>query len=118
MTSQANTPGKRDRDVALVDGKAQIQQLQLTVITIEQISSSSAVLAGSSHVLAQAVEGGAFVGISLGLVAVRGADVLLERCYPINLVGRLERTRQHRCLHHLVRVQRGYQVRGIRLRWL
>lgn len=84
-------PGKGDLDVILIDGKAQVQQLELAIVSVEQVSSSSRVLAGASHVLAQTVEGGAFVGIAFRVVAVRGADVLLEWSYPVYLVGHLER---------------------------
>jgi len=77
--------------MVLIDREAQVQQLQLTVVAVEQVPSSSRVLAGASHVLAQTVQGGAFVGIAFRVVAVGGADVLLERSYPVYLVCHLER---------------------------
>lgn len=89
--SGRNGPGKRDLDMILVDRKAQIQQFQLAIVAVEQVSSGSRVLAGASHVLAQTVESGAFVGIAFRVVAVRAADVLLERSYPVNLIRHLER---------------------------
>lgn len=86
-------PCERDLDVVLVDGEPQIQQLQLSVVSIEQVAAGGAVLAGTSHVLAQAVEGGTLVMVSLRIVPVRVPDVVLERADPVDLVGLLEGAR-------------------------
>jgi hypothetical protein len=91
LPAPCSIPGKLDLDVVLVDGKAQIQQLQLAVVSVQQVPARSAVLARAAHVLAQAVEGRALVGIALRIVAVRGADVALERLDPVDLVGLLQR---------------------------
>jgi hypothetical protein len=93
-------PGKGDLDVLLVNGEAQVQQLELAVVAVQQVPARGAVLSGAPHVLAQAVEGGALLGIALGVVAIGIPDVGLERCYPVYLVGGLERHREHRCLRH------------------
>lgn len=78
--------------MVLIHRKTQIQQLQLPIISVEKISPRSTILPGASHVLAQAVKRGAFLRISLGVIAIRLADILLERLDPINLAGLFERT--------------------------
>lgn len=50
-----NAPCKRDLDVLLVDGEAQVEQFKLAVVSVEQIPPGSAVLPGTSHVLPEAV---------------------------------------------------------------
>ena len=85
------SPGEGDLDVVLVDGEPEVQQLQLAVVAVQQVSAGGAVLASASHVLAQAVEGRALVGIALWIVAVRGSYVALERLHPVDLVGLLQR---------------------------
>lgn len=83
-----------------VDGESQVEQLELSVVTIEEIPAGSAVLSGPAHVLAEAVEGRALFGISLWVVAISIADVGFEGGDPVNLVCGLERHRYHRCLRH------------------
>ena len=75
----------------LVDREAQVQQLELAVVPVQEIPACGAVLPSSAHVLPQAVEGGALFGISLGVVAVRVLDVRLQWRDPVDLVGGLER---------------------------
>ncbi len=84
----------------LVNGEPQIQQLKLAIISIQQVSSGGAVGACSSHVLAQAVEGCAFLMVFVWVVAICHADVAFERSYPVDLTRLLEGTRQHGSLHH------------------
>jgi hypothetical protein len=81
--------------VVLVDGEAQVQQLQLAVVSVQQVSPRSAVLARAPHVLAQPVQRRALLGVALRVVAVRGADVALERLDPVDLVGLLQRHGDH-----------------------
>ena len=95
----AGSPGKRDLDVILIDGKPQVQQLQLTVVSIQQIPAGGAVLAGTPHVLTESVQGGTFLGIPLRIVAVGLTDVGLEGMDPVDLVGLLQRAADHRRLH-------------------
>ena len=85
----------------LVHGEPQVQQLQLAVVAVEEISAGGTVLARSPHVLPQTAEGCALLGISLRVVAVRVLDVVLERPDPVDLVGGLERHRDHGHLRHL-----------------
>lgn len=81
--------------MVLVDGKPQVQQLQLAVVSIEQVSPRSTVLAGPSHVLTQTVQGGAFFGIAFWVITVGCADVGLEGVDPVDFVGLLERDGYH-----------------------
>lgn len=54
-TSPDNAPRERDLDVLLVDGKAQVEQFKLAIVSIEQIPPGRAVLPGTPHVLPEAV---------------------------------------------------------------
>ena len=85
--------------MVLIDGKSQVQELQLAVVAVEQVSAGGAVLARAPHVLSQAVQGGALLGVALRVVAVRLSDVGLERLDPVDLVGLLQRTAYHGSLH-------------------
>lgn len=89
-------PCERDLDVVLIHREPQIQQLQLAIVTVQQIATGSAVLASSSHILAEAVEGRTFLTVSLGVFPIGLSDVILEGLDPIDLVGLLERAREHR----------------------
>lgn len=95
-----HAPGKRDLDMLLIDGESQIQQLKLSVVSIEEVPSGSAVLACTSRVLPEAVQGGALLGIPLRIVAVGVLYVVLQRVYPVDLVGGLERHGYHGNLGH------------------
>lgn len=97
---EASAPGEGDLDVLLVDGEAQVEQLKLAVVSVEEIPSSSAVLSCASHVLAEAIQRGALLGISLRVVAVGVLYVVFQGVYPIDLVGSLERHRDHGDLGH------------------
>ena len=61
----------------LVYREAQVEKLQLPIVTIQKIPPRGAVLAGSPHILPQPVERGAFLSISFGVIAVRVLDVRL-----------------------------------------
>lgn len=87
--------------MVLIDRKTEVQQFQLSIISIEQISSSGTVLSGTSHILAQPIQRGAFLRISLRIVAIGLSDIGLERLNPIDFAGLLEGRRYHRRLHHL-----------------
>lgn len=50
-------PSKRDFDMTLINRKPQVQELELSVVAIQQIAASRAILPGPSHVLSQPVEG-------------------------------------------------------------
>ena len=99
-SGRANVPGKGYLDVLLINGKAQIQQLELAIIPIKDISSGGAVLAGAPHILSQAVQSSAFFSITFGVVSISVPDVSLERSDPVDLVGGLERHGGHRGLRH------------------
>ncbi len=85
----------------LVDREPQVQQLELAIVPVQEISPCGAVLPSPPHVLPEAVEGGALFSIPLRVVAVRVLDVGLERGDPVNLVGGLERHREHGRLRHV-----------------
>lgn len=87
--------------MVLVDGEPQVQQLQLPVVSIEEVAAGGAVLARAPHVLAQPIEGGTLLVEALRIVPVGIADVVLERADPVDLGGLLERARYHGRLHHL-----------------
>ena len=78
--------------MVLVHRKSQIQQLQLSIISIKQVSPCGTIFPSPSHILPQAVQRGAFLRIPLRVVAIRLADILLERLNPIDLAGLFERT--------------------------
>lgn len=92
LLQAAVLPCERDLDMVLINGKPEIQQFQLAIISIQQVASSSAILACASHILAQPVEGCALFAISLGIITVDRPDVVLERANPIDLVRLLQRT--------------------------
>lgn len=111
-----NAPCKRDLDVLFVDGEAQVEQFKLAIVSVEQIPPSGAVFPGTPHVLPEAVQGGAFLSISLGIVAIGVLYVVFQRMYPVDLVGGLERHRYHGNLGHFARWQtgdRGIQRGGV-----
>lgn len=85
----------------LVNGKAQVEQLELAIVSVEEVPSSGAVLAGTSHVLPEAVQSGAFLGVSLRVVAICILYVVFEGMHPVDLVGGLERHRDHGHLGHV-----------------
>lgn len=80
----------------LINREAQIQQLQLAVVAVKQIATGSAILTGASHVLPETVEGGTFLTVGLRVLAIGLPDVILEGLDPIDLVGLLQRAREHR----------------------
>lgn len=84
----------------LVNREAQVEQLQLAVVSVEEVPSGSAVLACTSHVLPEAIQGGALLSIALWIVAVGIPDVVFEGMYPVDLVGGLERHGDHGNLRH------------------
>ena len=49
--SSGDSPGEGDLDVIFVHGKPQIQQLQLPIVSIQQIATRRAVRARASHIL-------------------------------------------------------------------
>lgn len=100
MSCGANAPGKRDLDVLLVDGEAQVEQLQLAIVSVQQVPSGGAVPACTPHVLPEAVQGGALLGIPLRIIAVTALYVVFQRVYPVNLVGGLDRHGYHGNLGH------------------
>lgn len=84
----------------LIDRKAQIEQLQLAIVSVKKVPSGCAVLACTSHVLPEAVQGGAFLCVSLWIIAIGIANVVFEGMYPVDLVGGLERHGDHGNLRH------------------
>lgn len=84
----------------LVDREAQVEQLQLAIVPVEKVASGSAVLACTPHVLPEAIQGGALLSIPLWVVAIGVLNVMLERMYPVDLVGGLERHGNHGDLRH------------------
>lgn len=93
-------PCEGDLDVVVIDGEPEVQQLQLTVVSIQQITTDSAVFAYAPHVLAKPVESRAFLTVLFGVLTMALSNVILEGLDPINLVGLLQRTREHRRLSH------------------
>lgn len=85
----------------LIDGEAQVEQLELAIVSVEEVPASGAVLAGTPHVLPEAIQSGALLRISLRVVAICVLYVVFEGMYPVNLVGGLERHRDHGHLGHL-----------------
>lgn len=92
---RCSVPGKLDLDVVLVDRKPQVQKLQLAVVSVQQIPPRSTILPRAPHILPQPVQRRALLGIALRVVAIRGANVALERLYPVDLVRLLQRDRDH-----------------------
>jgi hypothetical protein len=95
LVGEGVEPGEADLDVVLVDGEAQVQQLELAVVSVQQITPRGAVLAGAPHVLPQPVQRRAFLRVALGVVAIGRADVALQRGDPVNLARLLHRHRDH-----------------------
>lgn len=93
-------PCERDLDVLLIDGKPEVEQFKLSIVSVKEISASGAVLSCTSHVLPEAIQGGAFLGIPFGVIAIGVLDVMLEWMYPVDLVGGLEWHRYHGDLRH------------------
>lgn len=93
-------PCEGNLDVLLIDGEAQVEEFELAVVSVEHVTTSGAVLTGTSYVLSEAVENGAFLGIAFGVVSVGVSDVALQRRDPVDLVGGLKRHRDHRRLGH------------------
>lgn len=88
-------PGELHLDMILVHGKAQVEELELAVISIQQIPSRRAVLSGPSHVLPKSVERGTFFRVPLGVITIAGANVRLQRSDPIDFTRLLQRRRDH-----------------------
>lgn len=86
--------------MVLIHGKPQVQKLQLAIIAIQQVAPRRAVLASPSHILSQSVEGGAFLVISLGILAIALFDVVLEGLDPVDFVCLLEGAGEHGRLNH------------------
>lgn len=99
--STRHAPCKANLDVLLVHREAQVEQLQLSIVSVEKVPPGGAVLARTSHVLPEAVEGGAFLGVPLWIVAIGVLDVVFEGMYPVDLVGGLERHGDHGNLGHV-----------------
>ena len=57
LTPSINVPSEGYLDVVLVNGKAQVQQLQLAIVSVEEVATRGTVGTSASHVLAQPVEG-------------------------------------------------------------
>lgn len=87
----------------LIDGEAQVKKLELTVVAVKHVPARGALLASAADILPHAVEGGALLGIALRVIAIAVADVGLEGADPVNLVGGLERHREHGRLGHVDR---------------
>lgn len=100
-TTTTDAPCKGYFDMLLVYREAQVEQLELAIVSVEKVPSSRAVLAGTPHVLPQAVQSGALFRISLWVVAISVLYVVFQRVYPVDLVGCLERHRYHGHLGHL-----------------
>lgn len=91
-----DVPGEGNLDVVLINRESQIQQLQLTIVPIQQVAPGSTILPSPSHVLSQTVESRTFLTVALGVLAIGLSDVILEGLDPVDLVGLLQRTREHR----------------------
>jgi len=87
--------------MVLIDGEPEVQKLQLAVVPVQEIAAGCAVFSGTPHVLAQAIQHGALIGVALRIIAIAVADEVFERGDPVNLVGLLERAGQHRGLSHV-----------------
>ena len=85
----------------LINREAQVQQLELAIVSVEQVSPGRAVLAGTPHVLPEAVERSALLCISLGIVAICILYVVFQGMDPVDFVGSLQRHRYHGHLSHL-----------------
>lgn len=72
-----------------VNWKSKVQQLQLSIVPVQKISTSRAILTGPSHVLPQSIKGSAFLSIPLWIIAIRLPNVVLQRKNPIDLVSLL-----------------------------
>lgn len=96
-----DSPGERDLDMILINRKPQIQQLQLSVISVQQIPPRGRICTRTSHVLPQSMQSVAFFSILFWIIAIVVPDVSFERIYPVDLVGLFERTAEHRCLDHI-----------------
>lgn len=84
-----DVPRKRNSDVVLIDGESEVKELQLAVVSIQQVATGSTVLPCTSHVLAQPVESDAFLVVSFGIFTIGLPDVILKGLDPVDLVGLL-----------------------------
>lgn len=84
----------------LIDRKPEVEQFKLAIVAVQQVSAGGAVLSGAPHVLPEAVQGGALLGISLWVIAIGVLYIMLEGVYPVDLVGGLERHGYHWDLRH------------------
>ena len=82
--------------MVLIDREAEIQELQLSVVSIQEVASSGTILPCTSHILSQAIQCCTFLTVALRVLAIGLPNVILEGLDPINLIGLLQRTREHR----------------------
>lgn len=87
----------------LVNREPQVEQLQLAIVTIEHVPPCGTLLPSTTYILPQTVESNTLLGIALRIIAIGILNIALERRHPVNLVGGLERHRDHGRLRHLVR---------------
>lgn len=94
-TERSDVPGERYLDVVLIHRKPQVEQFQLSIISVQQVPSRSAVLPGAPHVLPQPIQCRTFLLVALGVVPICSPNVSLQRGYPVDFVGLLQRHRDH-----------------------
>jgi hypothetical protein len=68
-------PCKRDLNMILIHGKPEIQQLQLAIVSVQEISSCRTVIASAPHILSQTIESGTFFCVSFRVISIGGPDV-------------------------------------------
>lgn len=78
----------------LIHGKPQIKQLELSVVSVQEIPARRTIGACPSHVLPQSVESVTFFRVFVGIIAIGHANVALERLDPVDLTGLLEGDRE------------------------
>ena len=76
----------------LVHRKPQIQELKLSIVSIQQIAARRTIFASTPHVLAQPVKRRAFCVVPFRVFAIALSDIVFKRLNPIDFVGLLEGT--------------------------
>ena len=88
-------PSEGYLDMILIHGKPQIQQLQLTIVSIQQISSGRAIFPCTSHILPYPVECITLFRVLFWIIAVSLSDVGLQWLDPVDVLCLLQRTGDH-----------------------
>jgi len=76
--------------MSLINGKAQVEDLELAKVAVQNISAGD-IVPCAPHILAQSVDGPSLFRVFFWVVLVGDSDVSSERRHPVDLVRPLER---------------------------